>query len=149
MRRARLRIFDRLRNLTRDLHRRLAKWLCSEYDVILLPKFETSQMVLKHKRRIRCKTARQMLTWGHYQFQRQLVHKAREFPNRHVAIVAEEFTSKTCGRCGTIHAKLGGSKVFCCPQCACSRLDGDWNGARNIYLKNAERRVGAYPLPEM
>jgi putative transposase len=146
MRRARLRIFQKIRDLTTDLHRRLAKWLCTEYDTILLPKFETAQMVLKHKRRIRSQTARQMLSWSHYKFKQQLLHKSHEFAGRHVEIVTEEYTTKTCGKCGAIHSKIGGNKVFACPQCAC-RMDRDWNGARNIYLKNAERRVGAYPLP--
>jgi len=29
--------------------------------------------------------------------------------------VTEEYISKTCTRCGHIHAKLGGSKKFKCP----------------------------------
>ena len=44
------------------------------------------------------------------------------------------YRSKTCGFCGYIHKKLGGSKVFSCPQCK-TKLDRDINGARNILLR--------------
>ena len=33
------------------LHRKLAKWLCDNYDAVLLPKFETHNMVIKRKKR--------------------------------------------------------------------------------------------------
>src|SRR6185312_2900483 len=48
-----------------------------------------------------------------------LIHKAREHSWCRVVICTEEYTSKTCGFCSSsyIHKKLGGSKVFCCPQC--------------------------------
>ncbi|CAB4415140.1 unnamed protein product [Rhizophagus irregularis] len=47
---------------------RLARWLCQNYEIILLPKFETSHMVLKNKRKIQSRTARAMLTWSHFRF---------------------------------------------------------------------------------
>ena len=50
-------------------HKKLTKWLVSNYETILLPKFETSDMVTRGQRRIGSKTARQMLTWSHYRFQ--------------------------------------------------------------------------------
>ena len=40
----------------------------------------------------------------------------RKYTGRMVYIVDEAYTNKTCGRCGALHAKLGGSKVFCCAQ---------------------------------
>ena len=80
-----------------------------------------------------------------------LIHKAREYPWCRVVICTEEYTSKTCGFCGYIHKKLGGSKVFCCPQCK-TNLDRDINGARNILLRyltkkeSAQADAGAYSL---
>ena len=56
-----------------------------------------------------------------------------------VVICTEEYTSKTCGSCGYIHKKLGGSKEFCCPQCK-TNLDRDINGARNILLRYLTKR---------
>ena len=43
MRKARLRQFERARNLVKEVHCKLAKWLCENYRVILLPDFKTSQ----------------------------------------------------------------------------------------------------------
>ncbi len=48
--------------------------------------------------------------------------------------MTEEFTSKTCTKCGHVHQKLGGSKVFKCPECGHS-LKRDFNGALGIMLK--------------
>jgi putative transposase len=95
--------------------------------------FETQKMATRLHRRIRSKTARDMLTWSHYSFRQRLLHKAREFPGCHIHIATEEYTSKTCGQCGILNAKLGGSKVFCCGQCGYT-ADRDANAARHILL---------------
>lgn len=133
----------KIKNLIKDCHRKLAKFLCEAFDVILLPSFETSQMVTKDgpkKRKINSKTVRQMLTWSHYSFKQTLLSKAREYPWVEVKIVNEAYTSKTCTWCGVIKDNLGGSKTFHCKQCG-TVVDRDYNGARNIYLKN-ERDLG-------
>ena len=59
-----------------------------------------------------------------------------------VVIYTEEYTSKTCGSCGYIHKKLGGSKVFSCPQCK-TKLDRDINSARNILLRYLTKKESA------
>ena len=134
LRRVMLRIHKKIRCLINDCHHKLAKWLCQSYRIILLPKFQTQGMVRRGKRRIRSKTARMMLTWSHFRFRQYLLHKVREYPWCRVIICTEEYTSKTCGCCGHIHRKLGGSKVFRCPSCT-AELDRDINGARNILLR--------------
>jgi IS605 OrfB family transposase len=130
MQRARVRI----RNLVDDCHHKVVKELCLNYTTILLPLFETSQMVLRISRRIRKKTVRMMLTWSHYRFRQTLLNKSREYPWVEVIVVGEAYTSKTCGKCGQLHNKLGGNKVFTCPFCKFT-VDRDVNGARNILLK--------------
>jgi putative transposase len=134
MRKAMQRMRDRIRNLVDDCHHKVAKQLCSNYTTILLPLFETRNMVSRIKRRINGKTARMMLTWSHYRFRQTLLNKAREYPWVEVVIVDESFTSKTCGKCGQLHHTLGSNKTFSCPQCGFT-LDRDVNGARNILLK--------------
>lgn len=134
MRKAGARMRTRIRNLVDDLHCKLAKYLCERYHVVLLPKFETQGMVRRGKRRIRSKTVRAMLTWSHFRFKTRLVNKAREYPWCRVVIVSEAYTSKTCGRCGVIHDKLGGNKVFKCPSCGLV-CDRDKHAARNILLR--------------
>lgn len=90
-------------------------------------------MTKKKKRKIRTKTARQMLTWAHYPFKQVLKNKA-VLSGCQVIDVTEEFTSKTCTKCGHIHRKLGGYKLFKCPECG-HTLDRDFNGALGIMLK--------------
>lgn len=156
MKRAGLRIQYKIRNLIGDVHKKMVNWLCCNYNVILLPSFETSQMLRKGQRRIRSKAARAMATWAHYRFKQRLLHKAREFPWCTPIICDEHYTSKTCGRCGHINNKLGGSKTFICPKCDFT-LDRDINGARNILIRYLTLHcntsgllgdhVGSCPLP--
>ena len=104
-----------MRNLVDELHKRCSKWLCECYGCVLIPKFESSQMVRGGKRKIRSKTAPAMLTWSHYRFRQRLHAKSREYPWCSVVETEEAYTSKTCGGgCGWLHLKLGGSKLFRC-----------------------------------
>ncbi|MEG4853702.1 transposase [Microcoleus sp. B5-D4] len=65
-----------IKNLVKELHHKTAKFLVDNFDVILLPTFETSQMVSKSRRKLRNKTVRQMLTLSHYDFKTFLKWKA-------------------------------------------------------------------------
>ena len=156
MRVAARRIRLKIRNLVDEVHKRLSKWLCENFRCVVLPKFETSQMVQKRKRKLGSKTARAMMTWSHYRFRQRLLSKARAYPWCNVVVTSEEFTSKTCGQCGRLHSKLGNSKSFQCPSCGYI-ADRDVNGARNILLRHLtvnnkrigeidSRSVGATPL---
>jgi putative transposase len=137
IRRAFLRVHDKVRNRVKDMHCKLAKWLCASYDTIVLPTFETRGMTERRpngKRRLRSKTARGMYTWSHYLFRQRLLLKAAEFSCQ-VELCTEEFTSKTCGQCGRL-TNVGGSEVFRCRAEGCGAVaDRDANGARNILLK--------------
>jgi putative transposase len=133
MRKAAARIRSKIQNLVDELHKKAAHFLTTNYRVIFLPTFETSQMVKRAKRKINKKSARQMLTWAHYRFKQIIKHQADK--NGSIVVdVSEAYTSKTCGNCGHIHRKLGGSKVFKCPNCQ-TVIGRDLNGARNILLR--------------
>ena len=136
MRRAWRKMQWRIHNLIDDCHKKMVKFLCSNYSVILLPSFESQKMVSRSKRKIQSKSARAMMTWSHYRFKQRLLFKRQEYPWCHVVICNEAYTSKTCGRCGHLHPSLGSSKHFKCPSCQLE-LDRDVNGARNILLRNA------------
>ena len=127
------RMRTKIQDLVNEVHKQVACYLTQNYRVIFLPTFETSQMVQKTRRKIRSKTARAMLTWAHYRFKLFLKYKAHR-RGCTVVDVTEEYTSKTCTRCGHIHTKLGGSKKFKCPECG-HALDRDMNGAFGILLK--------------
>ena len=68
MRQAAHRMRIRIRNLVDECQKQTACYLTSNYRVIFLPTFESSQMVAKARRKIRSKTARAMLTWAHSNF---------------------------------------------------------------------------------
>lgn len=123
----------KIQALVKDLHNKAASLLVKSYKVILLPTYETSQMLLKATRKINAKSARNMLTWSHFKFAQTLEQMAQR---KGVLVVRcnESYTSKTCTNCGFIHRKLGSAKIFKCPQCG-HKHDRDWGGARNIMIR--------------
>ncbi|WP_197285365.1 MULTISPECIES: RNA-guided endonuclease TnpB family protein [Planktothricoides] len=148
MRKAANRIREKIRNLIDEVHKKAAHYLTNNYGLIFLPRFESSHMVAKSRRKIRSKTVRSMLTWGacavlgfpqveqlasHYHFKLILKHQAAK-RGCVVLDVGESHTSKTCGVCGHRHTKLGGAKIHKCPPCG-SQTPRDANGARNIMLR--------------
>ena len=75
-----------------------------------------------------------MLTLSHGKFLDRLKMYAKR-TGTNLKIVGEEYTSKTCGKCGTLNEKLGSKKIFQCDKC-CYEEDRDVNGSRNIIIKN-------------
>jgi len=127
------RVRTKIKNLRSEVHKQVGSYLARNYDVIYLPTFETSQMVAKGSRKLNSKSARAMMTWAFYQFSQTLKHLCNRYGSRLVR-VTEEYTSKTCTKCGHIHSKLGGSKAFKCPNCG-YEIPRDFNGALGIFLK--------------
>jgi putative transposase len=123
----------RIKNLRSECHKQIGSYLAKNYDVIVLPTFETSQMVVKKKRKLRNKTSRAMMTWAFYQFSQTLEHLCNRYGSKLVRIT-EEYTSKTCTQCGHVHRKLGSSKNFRCPSCG-YEIPRDFNGAVGVFLK--------------
>ena len=122
------RIRWRIKDLISELHHKTASFLVRNFDTILLPTFETSQMVPG----LFSKVARSMLTFAHYKFKQFLKFKAKEYSCT-VIDVNEAYTSKTCSYCGKIH-NIGNKKQMIC-SCG-ANVDRDYNGARGIYIKN-------------
>ncbi|MHA1988925.1 MAG: RNA-guided endonuclease InsQ/TnpB family protein [Promethearchaeota archaeon] len=124
----------RVRNLKTDLHKQVCKYLCENYDIILIPKFEVSKMVKKQDRNLKTKSARALLNLNHYEFRQRLLMKSVGSNECKVLICNEAYTSKTCTKCGTLKPALGGNKTFKCTKCKLV-LDRDINGSRNIMLR--------------
>ena len=125
--RAAQRLRWRIRDLVDELHKKVAHFLVTRFEVILLPTFETQQMVSK----LNSKTARAMMTWAHYRFKQHLKAKAEEY-SAVVVEVNEAYTSKTCSYCGSIQ-HIGSKKRF---RCRCGAdVDRDHQGARGIFLR--------------
>ncbi|AOX00601.1 transposase [Moorena producens PAL-8-15-08-1] len=132
MRKAARRMVIKIQNLINELHHKTARFLVDNFDVILLPTFETSKMSEKRNRKIRSKTVRNMLSFAHYRFKEFLKHKAC-ITGKTVVDVCEAYTSKTVSWTGEL-VNIGGSKTIK------SKVDGkvmdrDINGARGIFLR--------------
>ena len=139
MRRAAGRMRLRIENLVQELHRKAARFLVDRFDVILLPTFETSEMVERGRRRIRSKTVRNLLSLAHYRFGMFLRHKAAEY-GVSVLSVNEAYTTRTVSWTGELLDDVGGASVIVGQDG--ERMDRDYNGARGIYL----RALGDFPV---
>jgi putative transposase len=135
-------VLDRFRqkhkNMQRDLHYQIARFLVIKYDKIIIPVFGSKSMSAKLNRRLTTKTVRSMLGMGHYEFRQRLKDVAGRL-GKDVFECTEEYTSKTCSRCGHLHPNLGSAKTFKCGECGL-RIDRDVQGAFNIFLKYAKER---------
>ena len=123
---------NRINDLVSDLHRRVGFDLVSNNDIILMPAFETSEMVSKENRKIRTKTVRAMLGLAHYKFKELLKWMCKKY-NKTFVEVNEAYTSKTMSWNGNIKENLNGNKIISDGHI---RVDRDVNAARNILLRS-------------
>jgi putative transposase len=138
MRKAANRMRAKFKSLVDELHWKTIRFLVSNFDVILLPTFETSQMVQRGARKIRAKSVRSMLTFSHYKFAQRLEWKAASL-GKTVIRCCEAYTSKTASWTGEIIQNLGGRKKIKSGGLVVNR---DVNGARGIFL----RALGDHPM---
>ncbi|MDR2762007.1 MAG: transposase [Planctomycetaceae bacterium] len=110
MRKAEQRMRWKIHDLIDELHHKVARFLCMNFDVIIIPKFATKQMSEKKSRKITAKSVRAMLTFSHYRFQEFLKFKAKELG---VIVINQDeaYTSKTASWTGEIK-NVGGAKYI-------------------------------------
>ena len=123
------RMMNKITNIISELHNQTANTITREYSYIMLPIFESQEMVRKNKI---TRINRDIIQYQHYKFQQKIIHKATSRGGK-VDICTEEYTSKTCGLCGTIN-NIGSTEQYICSECN-NILDRDINGARNIMIK--------------
>ncbi len=133
MRKAQQRMRNKISDLIDELHHKTALFLVKNFDVILLPAFDTGKMAKRAKRKIRSKSVRSMMTFSHYRFKKFLENKAFEH-GKIVIETNEAYTSKTVSWTGEIVKNLGGAKIIKSQQTGLS-MDRDLNGARGILLR--------------
>lgn len=121
----------KINNLIIELHHKTAKFLTDNFDVILLPTFETKQMANKAVRKIRKKSVRSLLTFAHYRFKLFLKWKAFQ-SGKQVIDCCEAYTSKTHPQTGDVK-NIGSAKWI--KLLDGSRADRDVVGARNILIR--------------
>jgi putative transposase len=131
------RIYRNIQNLCLDIHWKVARFLVSNYDIIILPHYRTSEMMKSKK--IKRGTKRQMQAFSFYRFKQRLSYLCRKYQKR-LVFVEEPFTSQTCGNCGSLKPDLGPAKIYECNHCG-GIYNRDENAARNILIRN----MGAIP----
>ena len=122
----------KIKNLVHECHWQTANYLVQNYSDVLLPSFESQDMV--RSSRLNKKTKHDLLTLSHYKFKIRLREKALEYTNFRIHDVNESYTSKTCSCCGNIQ-NVGSRKTFVCTSCSMV-MDRDVNAARNIFIKH-------------
>jgi transposase len=121
------RLFSRLNNLIDDLHHKTSTFLTNNFQTILLPPFESQEMAKRNKF-----GNRNLLQMKHFMFKERLKSKCI-LKSCNFILSTEEYTTRTCGRCGEIN-NVGGSEMFHCTTCLLL-VDRDVNAARNIGIK--------------
>lgn len=129
LRRLKMVLYQKYANVRDEYHWKLSNFLSTHFGAVLLPHLETKALAGK----LRPKTNRELHASSHWLFSRRLRDKCLEkdvvFSQPH-----EHFTTKTCGRCGTLNHSVGSSEVFTCPCGVVSHRD--LHAARNILLKH-------------
>jgi putative transposase len=119
-----------IKNKVDDLHNQTCSFLGKNFQNVFLPEFKVSDMVIKD-RSLGSKITRKMLQLSHGAFREKILSyaKAKGF---NVFLVREDYTTKTCTRCGN-QKVMGGLETYRCEKCNLT-IDRDYNGARNICL---------------
>ena len=135
----------RYQNLIRDLHYKVAHFLVTKFDIIILPTFQVKQMLgkkltkeeyralsrVKKQRYSRRKQNRNMLSLSHYKFKLIMKWMCQKY-GKVLVHCSESYTSKTKSWSGEIDYNLEGSSTIRDNNIIVNR---DINGARNIYIK--------------
>ena len=135
LRRARLKVYKRLKNLQDELHSKICCWLTDNFDTIVMPTFNVHTIANREDSRLIAKTKRVFFALAHGRFRQRLKNKCLA---RGCILLEpdERYTTKTCGLCGQLN-NVGSSETFRCQECgACA--DRDANASRNILLKCME-----------
>ena len=120
----------KLKNIRDELHKQTISYLVGNYSRIILPPFESKKI----DKKLSSTDTRILKCLSYYKFKERLIKKA-ETMNIFVDEKEEYYTSKTCTKCGNIDYILGNKNVYNCKKCDII-LERDYNGARNIMLRN-------------
>jgi IS605 OrfB family transposase len=121
-----------IKNLKNDLHNKCVRHLINNNSTIVVPPFEIKKMASATNSKL---LSRNLYNTSFYKFLQKLKYKCSE-TNTKLIIKPEYYTSKTCSNCGNIKHNLTlKDRVYNCSCCKIS-IDRDFNGARNIMLRN-------------
>lgn len=130
-----LRLKERIRHLTSELHKKLSKWLCSNYENIYIPKLNFHKCKNLNK-----KSKAKLAALSHCMFVDRLKNKTRQYSNTKLYEVNEAFTSKTCSNCGFQKEDLKNNNTYDCDSCHI-KIGRDINASKNIMLRYFTKRA--------
>ena len=129
------RISFKKKYLIDELHYKMIQYLTSNYDVIIMPYFDTQRMIKSKK--LSKKSKRALLDLNFSLFRQRLINKV-EIQGKIWLEVDESYTTKSCVRCGHIKQHMGlTQRTFECQRCHL-KLGRDAHSAISILVKNAE-----------
>ena len=105
---------NKIRNIVNELHKKTAKSLLDNYDVIILPKLR-SKTILNKSSGIGKYNNRRVGLLSHCKFHDYITWKAG-IQGKIVIDQDERYTTKTCYKCGKLN-DIGSSKVYECKHC--------------------------------
>jgi len=121
-----------------ELHYKTIKYLTSNYDVIIMPYFDTQPMLRQRNLSRRSKQA--LLDLNFSLFRQRLIGQV-EIQGKIWLEVGEAYTTKSCVQCGHIQNLNLSQRIFKCPRCHL-KLGRDVHSAISILVKNAEIALG-------
>jgi putative transposase len=127
-------LWERVKNLVREMHWKCAKFLVKNYEHIYLGDFRVKN-VTKHrkgKKDLPALVKRILQQYSFFSFKQRLEYLC-ERNNCKLILVHEALTSKSCSSCGNV-GEVGKSEVYKCLRCGGS-FDRDGNSAKNILVK--------------
>ena len=127
-------ISENIRNLVDEMHKKLAKWLCENYENIYLPRLN-----FHNCKKLNKKSKAKLASLRHCSFIERLKYKTREYHNN-VYEVNEAFTSKTCSNCGNLKEDLKNKDIYECNKCKII-IGRDINASKNIMLRYFTKRA--------
>lgn len=123
-------LHSKITSTIQNMHNQVSSYLCKTYENIILPEFETSNIV---KKSFNKKLNRNLNCLSHYKFKNKLKGLAPKYGSK-IFIVSESCTTMSCGKCGH-HTKIGSSEIYNCGSCDYNNISRDGNAARNIVMK--------------
>jgi putative transposase len=126
-----LKLRNKIKNLQSELHHKTSRFLCENYNQIILPRLTKNNDIIKNTK-LKTKTVRNMVVLGHSKFLELLKTKAQEYTNVFVHETTEEYTSQICANC-SLKTKTK-KEIYKCNNCKLE-IDRDLLGSRNILLK--------------
>ena len=120
----------KLHDKINDMHKKVAKDLLTQYDIIVLPKLR-SKSILKKNGGLGRRINREISVLAHCKFHDYITWKATTM-GKIVIDQNESYTSKTCYECGKLN-DIGSKKVY---SCSCgNECDRDVQASFNILTK--------------